>query len=81
MNGLSDLKAVGIENMMICVWDGPQRHVTTIMLRKFVKSCVLSVVGCWTVRETAEECNISIGSGSFKVCPTTSDTGSERRAQ
>lgn len=42
-----------------------------------------------TVLEIAEECNISIGSchdilttksGSFRICPTTSDTGSERQS-
>jgi hypothetical protein len=41
-----------------------------------------------TVQEIAEECNISIGScdkirnssGSFKVCPTTSETRSERKS-
>jgi predicted DNA-binding protein YlxM (UPF0122 family) len=48
MNGLSDLMTVGI-----------QRHVMTFVLCEFVKSCVLIVM---TVREIAEECNISIGS-------------------
>jgi hypothetical protein len=26
------------------IWDGPQHHVTTLMLHKFMKSCVLIVV-------------------------------------
>jgi hypothetical protein len=33
MNGLSDLRTVGSQRMSR-VWDGPQRHVTTVMLRK-----------------------------------------------
>jgi hypothetical protein len=44
MNGLSDLRTVGSQNKMSSVWDGPQRHVTTLMFRKLVKSCVLTVV-------------------------------------
>jgi hypothetical protein len=44
MNCLSDLTTVGIQHMMSRVWDGPQCHVTTLILHKFVKSCVLIVV-------------------------------------
>jgi hypothetical protein len=43
-NGLSDFRMIGGQHMMSCIWDGPQRHVTTLMLRKFVKSCVLIIV-------------------------------------
>jgi hypothetical protein len=38
MNGLSDLRMVGSQYMMSRVWDGPQRHVMMLMLRKFMKS-------------------------------------------
>jgi hypothetical protein len=44
MNDLSDLRMVGSQYMMNHIWDGPQRHVTMLMLRKFVKSCILTVV-------------------------------------
>jgi hypothetical protein len=44
MNGLSDLRTVGSQHMMGRVWDGSQRHVTTLILRKFAKSRVLIVV-------------------------------------
>jgi hypothetical protein len=44
MNGLSDLRMVGSQHMMNCVWDGPRHRLTTLMLRKFVKSCALIVV-------------------------------------
>jgi hypothetical protein len=43
-NGFSDLRTVGSQHMMTGIWDGPQHHVTTLILRKFVKSCVLIVV-------------------------------------
>jgi hypothetical protein len=44
MNGLSDLRTVSSQHMMSRIWDGPQHHVTTLMLHKFMKSCVLIVV-------------------------------------
>jgi hypothetical protein len=44
MNGLSDLRMVGSQHMMSCVWDVSQRHVMTLILCKFVKSCILIVV-------------------------------------
>jgi hypothetical protein len=44
MNGLSNLRAVGSQHMTSHIWDGPQHHVTTLMLRKFAELCVLIVV-------------------------------------
>jgi hypothetical protein len=44
MNGLSDLRTVGSQHMMNHGWDGPERHVTTLMLGKFMKSCILIIV-------------------------------------
>jgi hypothetical protein len=37
MNGLSNLRMVSSQQTMSRVWDGPQRHVMTLMLCKFVK--------------------------------------------
>jgi hypothetical protein len=44
MNGLRDLRMIVIQHMMSRVWDDPQRRVTMLMLRKFVKSYVLIVL-------------------------------------
>jgi hypothetical protein len=59
MNSLSNLRTVNSQHMMSRVWDGSQRHVTTLMLCEFVKSCSKRRS---TVQEIEEECNISIGS-------------------
>jgi hypothetical protein len=92
MNGLSDLRTVGSQHTMSRVWDGPQRHVTTLMLLKFVKSCVLIVVWqCERYSKSVQHIDgimswhsydkIRNALGNFKVCPTTSDTGSERQSR
>jgi hypothetical protein len=39
-NCLRDLRTDGSQHMMSRVWDSPQCHVTTLMLHKFMKSCV-----------------------------------------
>jgi hypothetical protein len=44
MNDLSDLRMVSSQHMMSRIWDGRQRHLTTLMLCKFVKSCILIIV-------------------------------------
>jgi hypothetical protein len=59
VNGLSNLRMVGSEHMMSCVWDDP-RHVTMLVLHKFVK--FVRSNRCLIVQEISEECNISIGS-------------------
>jgi hypothetical protein len=41
---LKRFKAVGSQHTMSRIGDGPQRHVMTLMLRKFVESCVLIVI-------------------------------------
>jgi hypothetical protein len=51
---LRDLRTVGSQHMMSRVWDGTQRHVTTLILRKYVRSNRRV-----TVREITEECIIS----------------------
>jgi hypothetical protein len=57
MNDLSDLRTVDSQHMMSRVWDGPQRRVTTLMLRKSVRSN-----RCLIIQEIVEECDVSIGS-------------------
>jgi hypothetical protein len=37
-------RMVSSQYMMSRVWGGPQRHVTTLMLHKFIKSLILIVV-------------------------------------
>jgi hypothetical protein len=80
MNGLSDLRTVGSQHITSRLWDGPQRHVTTLVLHKFMKSFVLIVV--WQcVHVWHSYGKIRNASGSFEVCPMTSDTSSERESR
>jgi hypothetical protein len=81
-----DLRMVGSQHMMSRVWDSPQRHETTLMLNKFVKSLFDSARNSKRVQHIDrivswyfyDKITRRKASGNLILFPTISDTGLER---